>query len=246
MIRGAAGYVTGSYRAMGYLMALGARLPNQLPGSAICADVEFFSMATASDALPSGLHRDRAQPIVLFVSRFIGWKRGIDVIDAFSRSRARLGGQLWMVGSGEEEDRYRAAMRRNELDDAVKIVPFQHREALRAVYRNADVLVLSSASEPWGLVIHEAMSAGTPVIATNGSGAAERLIRSGQNGFIYQPGDVQALAQLLDRFAGDPSLRTTLGTAARSTALELSPQSVALDWVRAATAALADRRPRQE
>ncbi len=61
------------------------------------------------------------------------------------------------------------------------------------VYREADVLVVPSLFEPWGLVVHEGLAYGLPVITTDQVGAADDLIESGVNGYIVAPGSSDAL-----------------------------------------------------
>jgi glycosyltransferase involved in cell wall biosynthesis len=85
----------------------------------------------------------------------------------------------------------------------------------------ADVLVVpsrrtSTFREPWGLVVNEAMHAGTPVIATEQVGAAAGgLVRNGRNGLVVPAEDPAALGHALRLLRDDPALRERLGDAAR-------------------------------
>jgi len=76
-------------------------------------------------------------------------------------------------------------------------VGFQQRERLVELFALAEATVVPSLSEPWGVVVNEALACGTPVIASDAVGAAEDLIRDGVNGRIYPAGDVRALAEAL-------------------------------------------------
>ena len=88
---------------------------------------------------------------------------------------------------------------------------------LRSIYSSVDVLVVPSIvtrtfREPWGLVINEAMNRGLPVIATNAVGAAAGgLVRDGESGIVVAAGDADALAAALERLAGSPELRASMG-----------------------------------
>lgn len=90
---------------------------------------------------------------------------------------------------------------------------------LRAMYADADVLVVPSIRtptfrEPWGLVVNEAMNRGLAVIATEEVGAvAGGLVRDGHNGLVVPAGDTRALARAMVRLASDPQLRARLGAA---------------------------------
>jgi len=88
-------------------------------------------------------------------------------------------------------------------------------EALRAL----DVVVhASTAPEPFGLVIAEAMACGRAVVASAAGGAAE-LFTPGRDALAHRPGDDRGLADCLARLAYDPALRAALGEAARKTAV---------------------------
>ena len=88
---------------------------------------------------------------------------------------------------------------------------------LPALYAAADVLVLPSIrtatfTEPWGLVVNEAMLQGTPVIASDAVGAvAGGLVRDGRNGLVFPAGDASGLAARLRTAATEPGLRDSLG-----------------------------------
>ena len=141
------------------------------------------------------------------------------------------------VGRLEEEKGVRVlldAWRRAELADAVLAFAGQgpirppsgalgrvDRDELPALYAAADVLVLPSIrtatfTEPWGLVVNEAMHQGTPVIATDAVGAAAGgLVRDGENGLVVPQRDAAALAQAVRTLAADRPLRERLGAAAK-------------------------------
>lgn len=90
---------------------------------------------------------------------------------------------------------------------------------LRSIYSSVDVLVVPSIAtrtfrEPWGLVVNEAMNRGLPVIASDAVGAAAGgLVRDDRSGIVVPAGDVDALAAALERLAGSPELRDSMGRA---------------------------------
>lgn len=102
---------------------------------------------------------------------------------------------------------------------SVKTIPPVSAIELRAMYADADVLIVPSIRtrtfrEPWGLVINEAMNRGLAVIASDEVGAvAGGLVRDGHNGLVVPAGDTHALARAMVRLAGDPPLRARLGAA---------------------------------
>jgi glycosyltransferase involved in cell wall biosynthesis len=90
-----------------------------------------------------------------------------------------------------------------------------------------DVLVHASViPEPFGQVVIEGMGFGLPVAAASAGGPAE-VIQPGINGLLYPPGDVDALADVLQTLASDSELRRNLGDAAREKAKEFAPEAIA-------------------
>lgn len=87
--------------------------------------------------------------------------------------------------------------------------------ALLALYQSADVFVLPSEAEAFGIAAVEAAAAGLAAIVTPIGGLTDIVIE-GENGFFVQPGDVAALSDRLARLAHDPSLRLRMGTSARA------------------------------
>jgi glycosyltransferase involved in cell wall biosynthesis len=84
-------------------------------------------------------------------------------------------------------------------------------DELPGYYACADVFVLPSWGEPWGLVINEAMACGLPVIATDRVGASIDLIREGVNGHVVPARDVEALARALRRVLAGPERAAEMG-----------------------------------
>ena len=91
---------------------------------------------------------------------------------------------------------------------------------VQLVYQLADAFVLPSSYETFSLVTFEAAASGLPVLATPVNGVRE-LIEDGRNGFLITR-DPQQIAERLGQLAADPELRTTMGLAARESALHYS------------------------
>jgi len=118
----------------------------------------------------------------LFVGRLIE-RKGLDVLlDAFGRVGA---GELWIAGDGPLRQMVDAAAAQ---DTRIRVIGHAAGNALAQAYREADVLVVPSLYEPWGLVVHEGLAYGLPVIATDQVGAADDLVDPGVNGFIVPCG----------------------------------------------------------
>jgi glycosyltransferase involved in cell wall biosynthesis len=107
----------------------------------------------------------------------------------------------------------------------VSVVGHLERDDLAARYSQADVFVFPSVSDPWGLVLNEAMAAGLPVIATSAAGAADDLVFHGRNGLVVEPFDVAGLAGAMSTLTADPALRGSMGAQSSSIIRGFEPES---------------------
>ncbi len=171
-------------------------------------DNELFSAAAGPDAstrptLHEELGLDKEVPIILYASKLTPRKRALDLLKAYEAVR-RLGirGALAFIGDGSERAALEEHARAYDVED-VFFLGFKNQSELPNYYAQADLFVLPSEREPWGLVVNEAMCAGTPVITTTDVGASYDLVTSGETGFVYEAGDVSALERLLARCLGD-------------------------------------------
>jgi glycosyltransferase involved in cell wall biosynthesis len=121
---------------------------------------------------------------------------------------------LVIVGDGEERATLEARARALGLED-VRFAGFRNQTELPAFFALADLFVLPSRHEPWGLIVNEAMAAGCPVIVSSEVGAAADLVTDGVEGFVFPAGDVTALADVLTRSLADPARLAAMGLAAR-------------------------------
>ncbi|HKY03286.1 MAG TPA: glycosyltransferase family 4 protein [Blastocatellia bacterium] len=106
------------------------------------------------------------------------------------------------------------------LGQAIRFHGLVSNETLRAFYSRADLFVMPSLYEGYGMVYAEAMRAGLPVIATQGGPAAE-IAREGENALLVRPADAESLAQAIGRLASDPEMRARFGRRSRELAREL-------------------------
>lgn len=95
----------------------------------------------------------------------------------------------------------------------------------------ADVLILPSISEPWGLVVNEAMLCGMPVIVSNKCGCAKDLVQSGENGFLIDPYSVASLHAAMLFYAQKPEMIHMHGNKSKVLVEGFSPKNVARKMV---------------
>jgi glycosyltransferase involved in cell wall biosynthesis len=148
---------------------------------------------------------------LLFAGRLEREKGVAVLLDAWRLAGLGDDAALVLAGEGPIEPR----------GPGVRVLGRVPRDQLPALYAGADALVLPSIRtatflEPWGLVVNEAMSQGTPVIASDAVGAvAGGLVRDGRNGLVAPAGDARGLATRIQALARDQGLRERLGAAAR-------------------------------
>ncbi|MDR7415115.1 MAG: glycosyltransferase [Armatimonadota bacterium] len=146
-------------------------------------------------------------PVVLYVGRLLRIKGVHHLLGAFPRVLARFPDALLLVvGDGEESRNLRALAQRTGVGPRIAFLGARpHEEVIRCM-RAADVFVLPSLVESFGIVLLEAMSCGLPVVASRVMGIPY-LVEDGQNGFLVSPQDEAALADRITALLSDPRLR---------------------------------------
>jgi glycosyltransferase involved in cell wall biosynthesis len=133
----------------------------------------------------------------LFSGRLVPVKRVDLLIGAFSAIAAeRPGWGLIIVGEGRLGEELRRRLP-EQLKSRVVWTGFLEQQDANLAYHSADVLVLPSDREPWGVVVQEAMAAGLTVVASDVVGAAHELIADGISGRIFETGSVESLRQAM-------------------------------------------------
>lgn len=150
-------------------------------------------------------------------------------LDTLLRAAEGLPVELVLAGIGPEEAKLRSLAGPNTT-----FLGEVGRDALPSLYADADVAVVPSRSEPWGMVLNEAALAGLPLVSTTATGAAGELIEDGINGFRVPPDDVVALHEALRRLVDDERFRRAAGKRSREIAARFTPEA----WADAVAAAV--------
>jgi len=160
------------------------------------------SAAAGREKLRRELGLAPGRPVILFVSKLEPRKRPADLLAAYlnlTKTGAVAGPPyLLFVGDGDQRIPLEEVVRDKELD-SVRFLGFRNQTELPAYYDLCDVFVLPSVNEPWGLVVNEVMNAGRAVIVSDQVGCGRDLVRPGENGFIFQAGDIAGLVQALKK-----------------------------------------------
>uniref|UniRef100_UPI00321FCA8E glycosyltransferase family 4 protein n=1 Tax=Thermogutta sp. TaxID=1962930 RepID=UPI00321FCA8E len=136
-------------------------------------------------------------PAIIFVGRLI-WKKGVDLlIRAFSQVVRDMPAQLIICGDGPERSRLVYLASQLGVRESVRFVGFRQPRELPRWYCACDLFVLPSRSEPWGVVVMEALALGLPVVVTDLVGCHPDVINSPEVGRVVPAGNWQALAAVL-------------------------------------------------
>ena len=130
------------------------------------------------------------------------------------------------------------------LSNRVRFLGFMNQTKLPEIYRAADLMVLPSEYEPFGVVVNESMLCGCPVAVGDRVGAHRDLVTPGQNGFIFPAGDVNALAAILKENLGATVRLRQLGEAGRQRMQSWSPTEAIDSFILALERAAAFREKR--
>ena len=152
------------------------------------------------------------ETLMIHISNFRPVKRVADVIEVFDRVRRKQKVKLLMVGDGP--DRPKAEWLSEVKEIAGDIHFLGKRDDMDRLLSVADVLMLPSELESFGLVALEAMASEVPVIATQVGGVSE-VVDDGVDGFLFDVGDLDSMVEAATSILSDPNLRTRLGRAGR-------------------------------
>ncbi len=158
-------------------------------------------------------------------------RKGVDqLLAAFAT--LPVNARLLLVGREAELPQLLATLA-PAVRERVRYAGFQAPEALPGFFAQADVFVLPSRYDGWGVVVNQALGAGLPILASDHVGAAHDLVREGENGFTFPAGDATALAAAMLRYAENPMLARTHGESSRRAIHEWTPARGAEKWMHA-------------
>jgi glycosyltransferase involved in cell wall biosynthesis len=154
--------------------------------------------------------------VIGFSGKLIPLKRVDDLIDAVAALQGEgLRAGLLIVGDGPSRAALEERARSRQLK-WTQFAGFRNQSELAAWYVCMDVFVLPSRSETWGLVLNEAMLFQLPIVASNMVGAAEDLIETGRNGYVFEVGDTARLTDALRTLVTSSEVRCSFGRESRA------------------------------
>jgi glycosyltransferase involved in cell wall biosynthesis len=219
-------------RSKEYVVLLGAS-PQKvfIPCVAAALKSDFSAAAVLEARCRAGLSAH--SPQFLFVGRLV-LAKGVDLlIDAFAKIRNDFPlARLVIVGDGPQRQFLQAKAASLLPNCSVQFKGIETGVDLSAEFAHATALVLSSTSEPWGLVVNEALAHGCPVIVSDCCGCGPELVINGETGYLHRTGDIEDLADKLRRAPSQFADRAASGYRCQEVVARYTPENAALNILR--------------
>ena len=167
-------------------------------------------------------------PVFLFVGGIIP-RKGLRLFLEACALLAKQGCSdytLAIIGDGTQRKDLEDFCREKELSDRVRWIGKVEYSKLGAYFAEADVFVLPTLEDTWGMVVLEAMVLGKAVLCSQWAGASE-LVIDGENGYCFNPYQTEELAKLMRRFIDNPNLATTMGKKSKHLMAQYTPEAAA-------------------
>jgi len=178
---------------------------------------------------------------ILFVGRLIPEKGVFDLLAAYAKLESSLRSEVGLVFVGDGVSRAELVKQAAPIAPGAVLFPgFAQREDLAGLYALAEFLVLPTHSDPWGLVVNEAMACGLPIIVSSVAGCSADLVEDGWNGYVVPSQDVQKLSAAIDSLARQPELRRQMTARSLERIRNYSPEACADGLAAAALSAGAE------
>jgi glycosyltransferase involved in cell wall biosynthesis len=142
--------------------------------------------------------KPRTDNLIVFLGRVVEEKQIDRLIRAFAKLDPSLGAKLEIVGGGDQEAKLKALTASLGVTADVKFTGYVDEAYLRNALTRATVFAMPSVAELQSISTMEAMASGLPIVAANAM-ALPHLVHDGENGFLFEPGNVDDLAEKLTR-----------------------------------------------
>lgn len=216
-------------------------------------DNEYFireAKAIRADALAVRGRYNLPERYFLASARFVEQKNLHRLFQAYARYRQlcreafKKPWDLVLLGDGELQGALSVLRSSLGLTESIHLPGFKQYPELPVFYALAEAFVHVSVTEPWGLVVNEAMASGLPVLVSDRCGCARDLVRNGRNGFIFNPYDEEELAKRLLLVSElELEKRMAMGIAGQEIISQWGPERFADGLVEAIDAAMTAFRP---
>jgi len=199
IIRGADRYIAYGAKAKEYLEYLGAKT-NEIYIGSNTVDMEYFKSKVVEYRNKDSFMKERKKYpkyLLLYVGQLIRRKGINQVLEALNYLQDSEVG-LMIVGSGPEKNVLKEFCKEKNIKN-IFFEGFKQQNELSKYYALADVFILPSFEEVWGLVVNEALASGLYVLSSKYAGASYDLIKESWNGELFNPNKVEEIVELIER-----------------------------------------------
>ncbi len=230
-------FVVPGKASFAYLQSLGSA-PDRITVAPNAVDNSWF--AARADEVRAGAGDFRKKlglppRFVLFVGRLVREKGVFDLLDAYGRLGDDVRSQTGLVFAGNGVSKAELERRAERIGTGRICFPgFVDREDLAGLYALADALIMPTHSDPWGLVVNEAMACGLPIVVTSVAGCSADLVEDGWNGHLVPPGNPERLSAALDFLIRNPELARQMRVRSTERIQNYSPEACAAGLAAAA------------
>lgn len=161
----------------------------------------------------------------LFAGRLVREKGVFELLTAYAKLDRTLRQQVGLVFVGDGPARQALEKESSSVTGGtIEFTGFAQREQLATYYALAEMLILPTYTDTWGLVVNEAMACGIPIIVSRAAGCGADLVTEGWNGSIVPSKNEQALVSAMSSLGNQPDLCARMGVNSRKRILDYSPQ----------------------
>lgn len=170
--------------------------------------------------------------IVFFSGRMIPRKGLSTLLEAMARLETNMDWVLWIEGAGPDLEVHEKHAYRLGISERCRFLGFCQYDLHSWLIRSAEIVVVPSLKDSWGVVVDEGLQLGKAVISSDATGSGQDRIESGANGFIFPAGNDIVLAEILQTLLNQPDLKVRIGRAAAAGHRNIRPEDNAANLVK--------------
>jgi glycosyltransferase involved in cell wall biosynthesis len=188
----------------------------------LCRDaISVAEFINGESAGPQPLPEGRSDRVTIgMVACFKPQKSPVDFVDvAAAVLKQTPRAHFVMAGDGELRPKIEARIRHHGIESHMTLLGWKNENEMPGLYRNLDIVVLTSLWEGLPCVFSEAMACELPIVATNVDGAREAIVHE-DNGFLHEPHDIAGMAQSVVKLVENSEMRKAMGARGKSRVME--------------------------
>jgi glycosyltransferase involved in cell wall biosynthesis len=225
-LRHCSGFVVPGRAALEYLRFRGLR-EERIYTAVNAVDNDLFASGAACARRNAAYRRTELglpDRYFLFAGRLVREKGVFELLSAYAKLDSALRQQIGLVFVGDGGARHALETEASGIKPGtIKFAGFAQREQLAAYYALAEMLILPTYTDTWGLVVNEGMACGLPVILSEAAGCGADLVTENWNGRIVPPKDVEALASAMGALGSQTDQLAMMSVNSKNRILEYSP-----------------------